>query len=188
MATKSTYRIENGEPCIDVKLASLEHAFDKRDPAPFRERDLDPSLSEYLLDAGEDLAGENRIRVVFWIDQLTQSKLIEEAVHAHFEYLIERSRRQRRRHVRTGRLVLLLAILLAIALLSLSQLIATWVPGALGATLHEGLLISSWVVMWRPAEMLLYDWIPVRHERRIMEKLLTAPVDVRVPSVAEPQP
>ena len=68
---------------------------------------------------------------------------------------------------------------LIIALMALSQLAVQTVPGSLGAALREGLVISSWVVLWRPVELLVYDWIPVWDERRIMRRLLTAAVDVR---------
>ena len=61
-----------------------------------------------------------------------------------------------------------------------SQLVARVVPGSLGAGLKEGLVISSWVVMWRPVEVLIYDWIPVRHERKVVTKLLAAQIQVRV--------
>jgi len=107
MIEQSRYRLEDGEACIDVRVGTFQHLFDNRDPAPFRERALDPGLSEYLVDSAEDL---------------------------------------------------------------------------LGAGLKEGLVISSWVVMWRPVEILIYDWIPIRHERRVASKLLEAPIDVRVGS------
>jgi len=41
-------------------------------------------------------------------------------------------------------------------------------------------VIASWVVMWRPVDVLIYDWIPTRHERRVATKLLEAPIEVRV--------
>lgn len=47
----SRYRVENGEASVDVRIAKIEQLIDNRDPAPFRERDLDPDLVEYLLDA-----------------------------------------------------------------------------------------------------------------------------------------
>jgi hypothetical protein len=180
MAEKSRYRFEDGVPCIDVKLSTLDHMFDKRDPAPFRERDLDPDLAEYLLDAGEDLAHEERIRVVFWIEQPCSPGEVEQAVHAHFEAEIGRIRRTRRRGRRSGQVSLLIAIVLVVGLFSLSQLVAGMVPGSLGTGLKEGLVISSWVVMWRPIEILIYDWIPIRHERKVATKLLEAPIEVRV--------
>ena len=64
----SRYRLEEGVPCVDVKINNIEQLFDNRDPAPFRERDLDPGLAEYLRDAAEDLAVARTYRIVFWLE------------------------------------------------------------------------------------------------------------------------
>jgi hypothetical protein len=180
VAEHPRYRIENGEPCVDIRIASIEQLFDNRDPAPFRERDLDPDLVEYVLAAGEDLASQAGLRVVFWLGKPCPPAEIEAAFRAHFAYELDRIERRRRRQRRIGQIALLLGVGLIIVLLSLAQLVARVVPGSLGQALREGLVISSWVVLWRPVEILIYDWIPVHRERRVMRRLLSAPIDVRV--------
>ena len=167
-------------PCVDVKINNIEQLFDNRDPAPFRERDLDPGLAEYLRDAAEDLAEARAYRIVFWLERPCPPGEIEQAFHAHFADVLERIRRERRRRRRTGQAALSLAVVLVFVLLSLAQLVGNLVPGTLGIGLREGLVISSWVVMWRPIEVLIYDWIPVRRERRVLSKLLEASIDVRI--------
>lgn len=179
LARQSRYRLEEGQPCIDVKSESVGHLLDNRDPAPFGERDLDPGLAQYLLDAGDDLMKRGRYRVVFWLDQPSPPDAIEQAFRGHFEDVVERIHRTRRRRRRTGQVTLVLAVGLVVGLLMLSQLVATMVPGSLGVGLKEGLVISSWVVMWRPVEILIYDWIPVRHERNVALRLLDAEIHVR---------
>jgi hypothetical protein len=173
------YRVDNGEPAIDIRLGNIEQMFDNRDPAPFRERDLDLDLVEYLMAAGEDLTPQGEFRVVFWIEKPCQPNEIEGAFRAHFDYELDRLRRRRRRHRRSGMIALAIAVTLVVVLLSLSQLVATEIPGSLGVALKEGLVISSWVVMWRPIEILIYDWIPVWRERKVMNALLRAPIEVR---------
>ena len=174
------YRVEGGVPCIDVKVASIEHVFDLRDPAPFRGRDLDPGLVEYLRDAGEDLAGHAAYRVVFWLEKPCRPGEIEEAFRSHFQYVLDRLRHRRREQRRTGHVALVLAVVLVSALLALSQFVTTAIPGSLGVGLKEGLVILSWVVLWRPVEVLIYDGIPVRRERKVVSKLLDAPIEIRV--------
>lgn len=34
----------------------------------------------------------------------------------------------------------------------------------LGGLLQDGLVIIGWVALWRPAEIFLYDWWPLRGE------------------------
>jgi len=46
----------------------------------------------------------------------------------------------------------------------------------LGQVLHESLLIGGWVAMWRPLEIFLYDWWPIRAEARLFDRLATMPV------------
>jgi len=174
------YRIENGERCIDVRIAQIEQLFDNRDPAPFRERDLDPDLVEYLLAAGDDLVVYRVFRVVFWLEKPCQPGEIEGAFHAHMEYELDRLDRRRRRARRTGQFALIIALAIITGLLALAQLVGSTVPGELGAGLKEGLVISCWVIMWRPVEVLIYDGIPWRRERRVIRRLLDAPIDIRV--------
>lgn len=179
MAEASRYRIENDEPAVDLRLASIERVFDNRDPAPFRERDLDPDLVEYMIAAGEDLVSYPRFHIVFWLDKACEPAEIEPAFRAHFAYELERIDRQRRRNRRTGQVALLFAVVLISALLTLAQLIGSLVPTPIGAGIKEGLTISSWVLMWRPVEVLVYDWIPWRRERKVLRQLVEMPISVR---------
>jgi len=172
VAVHPRYRVEDGTHCIDVRLGTLEQLFDNRDPAPFRERDLDPDLVEYLLAAAEDVMPYGRVRVVFWFTALPAGD-VAHAVRAHWEYEIERLDRRRRRQRRSGQIALLIGGTLLGGLLSLAQL-ADGIPAV-----REGLTILSWVVMWRPVEALIYDWLPVRRDRKLMVHLLEAAVDVR---------
>jgi hypothetical protein len=179
VADHSRYRLENGEPTVDIRIARIEHLFDNRDPAPFRDRDLDPDVVEYVVGAAEDLAAHPGARIVFWLDKPCQPIEIERAFRAHFEYELERIDRTRRRNRRAGQLALIAAAVLVVALVSLAQLVGNLVHSSIGAGLKEGLMISCWVLMWRPVEILVYDWIPWRRQRRVLHKLIAMPIDVR---------
>ena len=43
--------------------------------------------------------------------------------------------------------------------------------GPFGAIVATGFTIVGWVAMWRPLEIYLYDWWPVREERLNYERL-----------------
>ncbi len=178
MAEHHRYRREDGAHCIDVRLNAVDQLFDNRDPAPFRERDLDPDLVEYLVGAAEDLAPLGPFKVVFWFSQPCASQEVQTGYRAHYDYELERLQRRSHRQRRTGQVSLALGLVLLVVLLSISELIASSSNGAVRA-LREGLAILSWVVMWRPVEALIYDWLPIRRERKTMTRLRYAPVDVR---------
>jgi hypothetical protein len=43
---------------------------------------------------------------------------------------------------------------------------------------RESLLIGGWVAMWRPIELFLYDWWPIRAEAQLAERLAAMPVRI----------
>jgi len=51
--------------------------------------------------------------------------------------------------------------------------------GARSRILDEGLLIIGWVALWRPLEIFLYDWWPIRRKQAVLRQLAVIPIDVR---------
>jgi hypothetical protein len=45
------------------------------------------------------------------------------------------------------------------------------IPTPLGSVLREGFLIVGWVANWRPLEIFLYDWRPMRRQLGILTSL-----------------
>jgi hypothetical protein len=74
--------------------------------------------------------------------------------------------------MRRGRLSLLIGVVfLAVSVLA-GEMIENALAGLrLGPILRESLLIGGWVAMWRPLEIFLYDWWPIRAEERLFQRL-----------------
>jgi hypothetical protein len=49
------YRVEGERTCIDIRLRGVQQLFDGRDPAPFRERDLDEDAVDYIRAAADEI-------------------------------------------------------------------------------------------------------------------------------------
>jgi hypothetical protein len=62
--------------------------------------------------------------------------------------------------------------------------------GYLPRILDEGLIILAWLALWRPAEALIYGWVPFYRNRRLFERLAGIRVSVRrsTPTSVEPRP
>jgi hypothetical protein len=45
----------------------------------------------------------------------------------------------------------------------------------------ESFTIGGWVAMWRPLEIYLYDWWPLRDEWRLLERLARMKVTLLMP-------
>ena len=86
-----------------------------------------------------------------------------------------------RKLFRIGRISLLIGVLFVGAAAVVGESIASFVGQGRYATLiHDSLVIGAWVALWRPMEIFLYDWWPVRTEARLFERL--SRIDVRLTS------
>ena len=183
MATRARYRVEDGRSCIDLKVRQSRQLFDGRDPAPFRERDLDDEAVAYLLAAAMEIPRAQPLAIVVTIGDEPEPRLahdvILEAVHGHFLHESEQIERRLRAHVRRGQTILGVGVTVLVVCLTLAELIHSWPPGHLREIVREGLVITGWVAMWRPLEALLYDWWPLIDERRQLRRLREAVVSIR---------
>ena len=183
MATRARYRVEGGRSCIDLKVRHSSQLFDGRDPAPFRERDLDEDAVGYLLAAAQEIPRKQPLTIVVTISEEPEPRLapdvIVEAVRGHFRDGLEQIERRLREHVRRGQMFLGVGLTALVVLLTLAELTVSLPQGPLREILREGLVITGWVAMWRPLETLLYDWWPIVDERRLLTRLLEASVSIR---------
>lgn len=183
MTTRARYRVEDDRSCIDIKVRHSRQLFDGRDPAPFRERDLDEDAVEYLLAAAQEIPLKQPLAIVVMISEEPEPRLahdeIAEAVRGHFIYEGEQVERRLREHVRRGRMILGVGLTVLVVFLTLAEFTVSLPAGPLREILREGLVITGWVAMWRPLEVLLYDWWPLIDERRHIRRILDAPVSIR---------
>jgi hypothetical protein len=175
----SHYRREGELRIIDVRAAAVAQLFNSLDPAPFQRKDLDPEVEGYILAALREVGGPRRAKLVFHLPAEEMSdptgKALVEALHTYFAYSEWAVRQELRTLARRG--AASLAIGLAFLFLCLAaRNLAAQLEGQLGVILSEGLLIMGWVAMWRPLELLLYDWWPLWRRRRMYHGLLGVPV------------
>jgi hypothetical protein len=78
-----------------------------------------------------------------------------------------------------GRTSLLIGLVFVAVTVGVGDFIANAMKGQrLGEILRESLLIGGWVAMWRPLEIFLYDWWPIRSEARLYDRLSAMPVRI----------
>jgi len=175
------YRIEEGRTCIDIRLKTAHQLFDTRDPAPFRERDLEEAAVEYIVGAFEDLSAKAEVKIVLWIAEPSPDlapETLKEAVRGYFAYEIVRLQRRTRQHLKTGQLALGMGLAMLAAFLTLAELTVLLPVGTVRQILREGLVIIGWVAMWRPLDVLLYDWWPLVRQRRLLKRIVATEIAV----------
>jgi hypothetical protein len=75
-----------------------------------------------------------------------------------------------RQLMRDGRHSLLIGGLFLAACLIASQALIRPASGTLISVARESLTIDGWVAMWRPMEIFLYEWWPLRRRWRVYGK------------------
>ena len=107
-------------------------------------------------------------------------------MRGHFVYEEEQVERRLREHLRRGQMTLGVGLTVLVLFLTLAQLTVSLTAGPVREILREGLVITGWVAMWRPLEILLYDWWPLIDERRQIRRILDAAVSIRYQEVTIP--
>ena len=142
-------RATGNRAVLELRVGELRQMFNAMDPAPFRERDLDPAAVAYILDWGREAPNREPLRLVVQLGRepatAENSGMLRDAVHAYFRHRALATRRQLRQLFRVGRV---------------------------------SLVIAGWVALWRPLEIFLYDWWPIRAEARLHDRL--SEMDVRL--------
>jgi hypothetical protein len=159
-----------------VHVAELRQLFNAIDPSPFQERDLDPRAEEFIVEWSRDLPGTAALALVVHLERVAgppeEALLLRDAIREFFHQRAVGARRQLRELFRRGRISLAIALVFLATSIAASDALAASFPMLhLSAVLREGLLIGGWVAMWRPLEVFLYDWWPIRAEARLFDRL-----------------
>jgi Mg/Co/Ni transporter MgtE len=186
MPFKLPYRKEKEAFLVEISLQSPRQLFNTLDPSPFHEKDLDPAAERYLIDAVEELPLDEAVRLVVHLPEESITDNVGEhfqtAIHNYFSYRAMTTLHALRRCFREGRVALMVGLVFLVSCSLLRELALVYGDGFSNEMLAEGLLILGWVALWRPADILLYDWWPLLRRYRLLSKISRLTVDVR-PSV-----
>jgi hypothetical protein len=183
---KSAEGFPPGCALIEVHLADLKQIFNSFDPTPFRERDIDPKAEEFIAGWAREIRADKPLGLLIHVDgeDATPDRIatVREAVREYFAGRAAATRQQLRLLFRRGRT----SLVIGLVFLAGSIVLGNIVEGMLRETrfagiASESLLIGGWVAMWRPLEVFLYDWWPIRAEARLFDRLSAMTVRV-VPS------
>jgi hypothetical protein len=176
-----------GGAVLELHVTELKQLFDAMDPAPFRERDLDPHAHAYIVDWGREARPGVPLGLVVRLGRepvtADNAGMVREAVQGFFRQRARFTRRQLQQLFRTGRISLLIGLaFLALAIVVGESVAALISKQRYAMLVQESLVIGGWVALWRPLEIFLYDWWPIRAEARLYDRL--SEMDVRLLSAS----
>ncbi|HSE64631.1 MAG TPA: hypothetical protein VLG15_13565 [Thermoanaerobaculia bacterium] len=187
MATERTWAGDEIPPdsaVIEVRVAQIEQLFHTLDPSPFHDKDLDADAEEYIVSSAKELGHDKPLALLVHLDRpFVTSEMVEavrSAVHAYFARQSELTRRRLRQLFRIGRTSLAIGLVFLTASIAAGDWMGRRVlpQSHIAQVIRESLLIGGWVAMWRPLEIFLYGWWPIRNERRVYERLSRMPVRI----------
>ena len=173
---------------LELYLTDSRQLFNSMDPAPFRERDLDPKAATYIIDWAREAPAGRPLSLVMHLGRESaaadDAATVSEAVHEYFRRRAIATRHQLRQLFRVGRISLLIGVAFLGVAVAAGEFLAGLVREKSYAwLLKESLVIGGWVALWRPLEIFLYDWWPILAEARLYDRL--SEMDVRVLDTAE---
>lgn len=183
---------QDAEGVIALRLREVSQLFNTLDPFPFRDRDLARDAEEYIIGWAEELPKSAAIRVQVHLPAAEAARYGAADLGAVIANCFnDRARAQSkalRDLFRDGRVALLIGItVLSACLLLAVQFALRFGEGTLSRIVQESLVILGWVVIWRPAEIFLYEWLPIVRRRALYQRIAAATVTLEpVPPADDP--
>lgn len=168
---------------IELNLRDIDQLFNTMDPSPFHERDLDDDAAEFILSWAQEFHRPEPVDLIVHLEKMPEGhnaqRLVEDAVHHYFAYRARLNELEFKRLMKQGRQSLMVGLsFLALCFLVIELLVSRSIS-TLPSFFEEGLTIAGWVAMWRPLEIYLYEWWPLRRRGQILDKLSQMAVKVR---------
>jgi hypothetical protein len=157
------------------------------DPSPATRKDLQPRVEDFIVSWGREILPRSLSTLVIHVDDPPPERDAHEAkegIRAFFEERALVTLRGLRHLFRLGRISLLIALLVLAVTIVVGELLRgadSPLARGIGGTLE----IGGWVAMWRPLQIFLYDWWPIRGDIRLFRRLAEMEVRIvcdRVPS------
>ena len=180
---------------LQLYLRETAQLFNSMDPAPFRERDLDPNAEAYIVEWAREAPARAPLALAIVLGRppaaSDDAATLADAVHEYFRQRAVATRARLRWLFRVGRI----SLLIGLAFVGCTVVVGDYISGIVdkasyGRMIVDALVIGAWVALWRPLEIFLYDWWPIRAEARLFDRLgemdvrLDAPRDAHLPAAA----
>jgi len=168
---------------LELCVGGMRQLFNAMDPAPFRERDLDPAAEAYIVDwAQEQPRGAPLglvVRLTGEAPATDTARVLEAAVDGYFLQRAAATRAELRRLFRVGRVSLVIGLAFLAFAIGVGELAASLADSeSYRSIIKESFVIGGWVALWRPLEIFLYDWWPILQRARLFDRLAVMTVAV----------
>jgi hypothetical protein len=173
-------------------LREIGQLFNSMDPSPFLEKDLDPDAEKFIFEwASEPRHRQGEFQIHIHLEKFPEAgdpkAEVAEAIHHFFRYQSHIERGVFRQLMRDAQVSLVIGLVFITACLMGSRVLSEFSGNSpFLRAMAESLVIAGWVGMWRPIQIGLYEWWPIRRRIGICDRLARAVVEVRHKATAHP--
>lgn len=168
---------------IEIRLRDISQLFNSMDPSPFHEQDLDHDAEEFIVSWVQEFPLAESVSLVIHLQQLPPENepplVVSTAIHNYFAYRARMTGLELKRLLEQGRASLAIGVVFLVGCLLTSELLVLLQSSTWAKIIRESLTIAGWVAMWRPMQIYLYDWWPLRRRGRLYEKMSRMEVELR---------
>lgn len=172
---------------IELTIDQPAELFHSLDPSPLVGRDLDERVERYILEAAREHPGAD-LRMLVHVSGRgpppEDGKSIADAIRNYFRTARDQEARKLRILFREGRYGLAVALAFLFLCAVIGVLAVKALPSPVGLFLEQGVLLIGWVASWRPLEIFLYAWRPLRREYKLLDQLSGMTIHFRPASTA----
>lgn len=167
---------------LALRVREIAQLFNSMDPTPFLNKDLDPEANTFIETWASGYPPGSRFHITIhlelWPEDGDPSEMLVVAVHNHFSYKAEQTRKALKHLLQQGRMSLAIGIVFVSLCLLGADAIGSLGTNAGFNIARESLTIVGWVAMWRPLQTFLYDWWPLQRQIRLYQQLSAAHIQV----------
>ena len=159
---------------IIVRVKSINDLFPEHVIPLDGKRLLNGDVESYIVEAATRMPRRTplTLTVVAPVDGSFDVKDAEARIKRHFENRRKQTEEKLKETLRLGGTNLFIGFVFLMFVYFLTRLFATRMPeSGLMITVRELLIILVWVALWRPADLLLYEWHPIKRSAKLFKKL-----------------
>ena len=155
-----------------LRLNTVGELVKPSSPSPFPRRRLRREAEKFIVERA--IAQTGRLRFAISLPEMdaTGAHHVTAAVREHFAVRLKEEQKKLARARRLGWRSLVIGLVFLSATIVLVELMKRYLPaGHLLSVVEGGLQVLAWVALWKPGELLLYEWIPFRRDARLFSTL-----------------
>lgn len=168
---------------IVLPLERVDQLIEPCADSPFLKRRLRAEAEEFIVEHATAIPRKAPVKLVVLLPlgANPETDSIVEAVHQHFTFRRVEAEKAFRRTLRFGWRSLLIGLAFLSLALGLVGIVKRYLPsGNLSTVIEIGLAVLAWVALWRPGELLLYEWYPFKRDARLFRRLEQADLQIAV--------